>query len=166
MKNRKGFTLLELLIAATIVAALAVMATVAYRNGVIETRIQAAKTRTEVLAGAVQRFVLDYGASKLGAGPELQRLAAKGACAPNGMIVSSLINCDYVDNDGGWNDPYFAYYVCNGVKTAGTPCSKTTLNAPLACMWGRSNQNKLPAKYKTNYSYCVSATGNEEKFGS
>ncbi len=166
MKNRKGFTLLELLIAATIVAALAVMATVAYRNGVIETRIQAAKTRTEVLAGAVQRFVLDYGASKLGAGSEFRRLAAKGACAPSEPSVSSLINCDYVDNDGGWNDPYFAYYVCNSVKTAGTPCAQTTLNAPLACMLGRSNQNKLPAKYKTNYSYCVSATGNEEKFGS
>ena len=68
MKNKNGFTLLELLIAATIVAALTVVSTVYFRNSVAETHIHAAKVRTEVLAEAVKRFRLDYGASNLGNG--------------------------------------------------------------------------------------------------
>ena len=163
MKNCKGFSLLELLVAATIVSALAVLATVSYQNSVMETRIQAAKSRTEVLAGAVQRFRLDRGAGQLGSGLVFSR--ATGSCNPSSSSVASLILCGYVDNDGGWSDPYVQYYVCNGQKTASTPCARTDLAAPLACMTGK-NVDKLPAKYKTNYAYCVSEIGTDEKTGS
>lgn len=166
MKNKKGFTLLELLIAATIVGALAVLATVSYKNSLVETRLQAAKARTEVLAGAVQRFRLDYGAGKLGSGLELRRLDTKGSCSPSNSVVSSLINCDYVENDGGWDDVYFKYFVCNGSKTADTPCANSSINNPLACMSGQSFQSKLPAKYKGTYAFCVSNIESGEHLGS
>lgn len=166
MNTKKGFTLLELLIAATIVAALAVVATVSYNNSVVETRIAAGKARTEMLAGAVQRFRLDYGANQLGSGLELGRLVNKGDCVTSNSIVSSLINCDYVENDGGWSDPYLRYYVCNGNKTASTPCENSGVDNPLACMTGRDTQSKLPGKYQGSYAFCVSELSRSENLGS
>ena len=172
MRNKNGFTLLELLIAATIVAALSVVSTIYYRNSVAETHIQAAKMRTEVLAEAVRRFRLDYGADKLTNG-EFRRLVSNNhSCVPttNGA-VTSLITCDYVENDAGWSDAWIEYYVCNGARTAGTPCAKATTTEQkvvLACMRGRSTQGKLPSKYKNPYAYCVGMDGTKdiiEKWG-
>jgi len=165
MKKKAGFTLLEILIAATIVGALAVLATTSYRSTVAETHIQAAKIRTEQLANAVQRFQVDYGASKLAKGVEFSRLESVGACNPTATetTASKLIKCGYLQNDGGWNDIYVQYYVCNNAKTADTPCYNSGVSSPLACMRGRSALNKLPEKYKkSDYSYCVSADSRAE----
>ena len=60
----KGFTLVELLVAATIIGILAVFATNSYRNGVAETRWAQAKANLDQLAAAVQRVKLDYPAVK------------------------------------------------------------------------------------------------------
>lgn len=168
MKRKNGFTLLELLVAATIISALAVLATVSYRASVSEARIQAAKGRTDMLAMAVQQFRLDYGASKLGSGMEVRRLETPGACAPSSSKISSLFECGYLENDGGWDDLYVEYFVCNGNKTASTPCAKSTISAPLACMSGRNSQSKLQAKYKysNGYVYCVASNAAAEKMGS
>jgi len=163
MKNKKGFTLLEILIAATIVGALAVLATVAYKNSVTETHMQAAKMRTEALARAVQRFRIDYPANRLsGEAVEFLHADAVVACDTSVTNVYSLFNCGYLENDGGWSDSYVQYFVCNGYTTAGTACANSklgsgTANAPLACMTGR-NWGKVSDKYKGTYAYCVNAT--------
>ena len=59
MGNKRGFTLLELLIAATILGLLAVFATMSFRYSASDNRIAAAKIKTAQLAAAVQSFRLD-----------------------------------------------------------------------------------------------------------
>ena len=164
MKNKRGFTLLEILIAATIVSALAILATVSYNNSIAETHIQMGKMNTEVLARAIQRFRLDYHADKLSKqAVELKEVVAVAECGADnpdeGANVYSLFNCGYLQNDATWLDLYIEYYVCNGYKTEGTPCANSKLDAaPLACMRGRSTSSKIPDKYKGDYAYCVNET--------
>lgn len=161
MKNTKGFTLLELLIAATIIGILAVYATISYRNSEAETRIAAAKARTEVLAGAVQRFRLEYETGAAFSG-EMDDVSNPGAaCSISATTPDKLITCHFVEN-GGWNDDMVSFYVCNG-KTGN--CASSPVAAPLACMQGK-NHSHLPNQYKTGYLYCVSAVSRGEVLGS
>ena len=157
--NNNGFTLLELLIAATIVSALAILATVSYQGSVSEAKVQAAKVRTEALAGAVQRFVIDGG--NVNNTRQMTDINST-TCTSNYADNSTLIGCGYVRN-GGWSDSYFYFYLCNGKAGA---CSASTVDAPLACMFSRSDQPKLTGKYKSPYNYCVSAVTKGEYFGS
>lgn len=91
MKNQCGFTLLELLIAATIVGTLAVFATVAFKNSSADARIAAAKPKAEQLATAVQRYKIEYGSlpGNIGA------LAALG----------------YIEDSGWDSDPYVSFAI-------------------------------------------------------
>ena len=161
MKNKKGFTLLELLIAATIIGGLAVMATVSYRNSAAEARIQAAKIRTEVLATAILQFQTAGGTVS----EEGTMTNVTGGACSNTVNATSLIGCGYLDN-GGWDDAYVIYYICNGRAGNCNISSAILPHAPLACMTGKSTQPKLPDKYKNGYLYCVSAIGSGEYAGS
>ncbi len=146
MRNNKGFTLLELLVAATIIGVMAVFATVSYKNSAADARMAAFKARTDALAGAVQRMRLEY---------------------PNINIVgpmtsdSQLVVRKFVES-GGWKDDYVSYYVCNG-KTG--DCKDSPVSEPLACMKGK-NLDKQVSRYKSGYIYCVSATATGEKLAS
>ncbi len=154
MRNKNGFTLLELLIAAAIVGGLAVMATVSYRNSVAETRIQAAKARADVLAGAVQRFRLEYPNASISS-DKMTDDYASDTCSTGSLSPTSLVTCGFVDK-GGWEDPFVVFYICNGKKGG---CSNSSIDAPLVCMTGNNSQSKLPDKYKGKYSYCVNEFG-------
>ena len=161
MKSKKGFTLLELLIAATIIGGLAVLATVSYRNSAAEARIQAAKTRTEVLATAILQFQTAGGTVS----EEGTMTNVTGGACSNTVNATSLIRCGYLDN-GGWDDAYVTYYICNGRAGNCNISSEILTNAPLACMTGEAEQPKLPNKYKTNYLYCVNEYEKGESSGS
>lgn len=148
MRNHSGFTLLELLVAATIIGILAVFATVSYKNSAGEARIAAAKTRAEVLAGAVQRYNFEYRNAPL-----------SGVMASD----SKLVTKGFVEK-GGWNDGDFVFTICGS-----SSCSSSLLN-PLVCLTpvtsadGKKLLSKLPARYQGKYKYCVSATKTEETF--
>jgi len=163
MRNNKGFTLLELLIAATLVGILAVFATIAYRNTAADARMGSAKTRTEALAGAVQRYRLENPTAVVFAGPMQTLTSVNAPCNFAVNSVQELILCHYVDN-GGWTDAYVNFYVCNG-KTS--ECANSPVNNPLACMAGTSF-SKQPNRYRESngYIYCVSATEKQETLGS
>lgn len=160
MKNKKGFTLLELLIAATIVGLLAVFATVSYKESAADNRMAAAKIKAEQLATALQRFRLDYTTEFSGLMGNLVDTDIE--CQPTAQIPKTLITCGYVDN-GGWTDSYVEFYACNG-KTG--DCASSPIENPLACMKGR-NRKQMPDKYKSlyGYIYCVSATEKGETLG-
>ena len=160
MKNKKGFTLLELLIAATILGLLAVFATISYRDSVVENRVAAAKVKVEQLARGMQRFALDYSTDLHGLMGNLTDSDIQ--CQPYAQFPKTLITCGYVDN-GGWTDPYMEFYVCNG-KTA--DCAASSIAAPLACMKGR-NHPRLPERYRGScgYLYCVGKTESGERLG-
>ncbi len=168
MTNKKGFTLLELLIAATIIGTLAVLATVSYRASEADAHVAAARTKVDVLASGVQRFSLEYENAKALTG-EIGNLAGVGNCDPVSVTSSGsnpatiLISCDFVDN-GGWNNPYFHFYVCGG--TPDSCASQTTgVSSPLACMKGKGH-SRLTDQYQSDYWYCVSATTSGEHFSS
>ena len=57
--KRKGFTLIELLIAAAIIGALAVFATLTFRQSASDIRIQDAKSRAKVIAMAARRMKIE-----------------------------------------------------------------------------------------------------------
>ena len=169
MKNKKGFTLLELLIAATIIGILTVMATVSYRNSGADVRVAGAKARTDMLAGAVQRFRLDHpNVTMSGA---LNNLSGTTSCSINATTATKmLIACDYLE-DGGWLDDYFIFYVCSGNETPDGDCKNQNgsdvVGTPLACMKGRDHP-RLPNHYHSSkgYIYCVSADSKGENLGS
>ena len=155
MKSKKGFTLLELLVAAAIIGMLAVFATISYRSSQIETEMAHAKGRTRVLAGAVQRFRLEYPRPEHFSGIVLDRSAVSNACQPNNANLDQLFNCQLLEN-GGWTSEFVEYYVCNG-KTG--DCGTSPINDPLACMKGKDHP-RMPDQYRTSegFIYCVSAT--------
>ncbi len=133
-KNNKGFTLLELLIAATIIGILAVLATISFRNSAGDTRVAGARAKLNTLGGAVQRYQMD---------PQ--------ACPGGSLTLASLVSCGYLEKDDYSNDSYFSYSICAQNSSA---CPNTSY---LACMTGRSS--KLPSRYLNGYRYCMDATG-------
>ncbi len=135
--NAKGFTLLELLIAATIIGILAVMATVSFKNSAGDTRVAGAKSKLNALGMAVQRYKIDPRAC-----PSIPNSSS--------LSISNLVNCGYLE-DTQWSDNYFSYSICAG-GSSGCPSSSY-----LACMTGTNS--KLPARYRGTYRYCLDENG-------
>ena len=150
LKN-KGFTLVELLVAATIIGILAVFATNSYRNSVAETRWAQAKANLEQLAAAVQRARLDYPSLRFSNTAMSTTSSTVCGLYPGISATVSplmLINCGYLEGSD-WNSGYFQYYVCDNRTTA--PCKSSAI----ACV-GVNSTAKVPAKFK-NYIYCYYA---------
>ena len=163
MKNKKGFTLLELLIAATIIGLLVVFATVSYRESVADTRMAAARIKAHTLAAAVQRFTVDYPLRTGQTGQVQDWLSAPGQeCHPNLQSTAVFNYCGYIENNG-WTDPYVAYYVCQG-KTG--DCVTSPVDNPLVCLKGLDISKQLDKYNSTKgYIYCISATEEGETLG-
>lgn len=154
MKNKKGFTLLELLVAATIVGIMAVFATTSYRNSAADSRMTAAKARTDALAVAVQRMRIEYPSSTAEGQMQDSTSAVCNWAAPSG-----LVSCGFIENGGWEKDGYVTYWVCNGKSGS---CANSPVANPLACMLGR-DVSKQVKRYKSGYIYCVSETAKGEK---
>ncbi len=162
---RKGFTLVELLVAATIIGILMVFATNSYRNGVAETRWAQAKGNVDQLAAAVLRARIEYPTSAVFSSASIANTSTTGCVLNSGGVQnstgwppSSLIACGFLEN-GDWNSDYFQYYVCD--KKTTNPCVNYSSEKPVACVGVRSDA-KLPARYKS-YKYCYyEAQGGKE----
>lgn len=151
-KFKKGFTLVELLIAASIVAILAMFSTLAYRTSVAETRIAGAKAKVNMLASAYQRFMAENPGWYLA--DSYMTDNADSSCdlsnsEPGGMGASFLVSCGYVERQGWGTDPYFSYQVYEEAYT--------DAGAPLACAISKSVA-KLPEKFRGK-KYCVLKNG-------
>lgn len=146
MKNNNGFTLLELLVAATIIGVLAVFATVSYKNSAADARMAEAKARANALAGAIQRFKIEYPALTLS--------------------KSNLYSKGFGENYT-WDDTdYVSYSICAGnepVNAAMGNCAGTPVANPRACVKGKDLAKQV-ARYKSGYMYCVSDVAAKEKF--
>lgn len=154
--NTKGFTLVELLVAATIIGILAMFATTAYRNSVAETRWTQAKAQADRLATAVQAMdaaregVLFQSPGTISAG------SASGDCTiyaatrtSSGTYTVSagqLLACGFLEPSDVSNENFVFT-----VRVSGA--SWQALGDPLACVTAKSNA-KLPSKY-TSARYCV-----------
>ena len=162
MKNKRGFTLLELLIAATIIGTLVVLATVSYRSSAAETRVAAAKAQTEMLAGAVQRFSLENRVTSSQPGQMVSVGNSNAGCTvttAHELSPENLIYCGFVENSG-WNNDYFKFYICDG-RTGSCSSAPTSIGMPLAYMESTGDA-RMPAQYGSNYSYWVGDAGQTE----
>lgn len=149
MKNKNGFTLMELLIAATIVGILSLVATVSYQNSMAENRIANAKAKVDQIVNAIQRYEYEHSGTINIAG-ELGDIGTGAvSCSSSTKDYQVLIACGLLDRNG-WNDPYVKYYICN--KSKSDNCSGSKIDAPWACM--KMQGSKLPQKYQ-NYMYCA-----------
>ena len=148
-KNNAGFTLLELLVAATIIGILAVFATVAYKNGAASTRAAGARAKVDALAWAQQRYLLDPAACPL--------------YVSTTNKITALEDCKLLERKVILNDEYFTFAVCPDDVCSKAPDMTSDMN-PLACVVGKDNK-KVPAKCAKNYWYCVSETARTEHLG-
>lgn len=159
MKNNKGFTLLELLVAATIIGILAVFATTSYKNSAAEARVAAAKARTKALANAVARMRIEYPSFKTVSG-RMTDVSYTGTQTCSSSSLSGLVSCGYLGNSGWSNDTYMTYWVCDG-KTDG--CTLSPVSDPLACMLSTGDA-KLSDRYRSGYIFCVNDMTDDETF--
>ncbi len=165
--SKKGFTLVELLVAATIIGILAVFATSAYRNSVAETRFTQAKALALQLANAVIRARIDYPNVKFSAN-DMSNPTSMTGCTITPVSTTvypfELVRCGYLER-AAWTNEYFSYYICDDKTKAG--CQRkfgTTTEYPVACVQVKAD-SKLPADYK-GYMYCIYERGGEVEYTS
>ena len=121
LKNQHGFTLLELLVAAVIIGALAVFATQSFRQSSSDIRIQNAKAKAKVVAMAARIFKDDYISASftsngLNNPQDFRTDAVEGKCNATGTVtLQTLVNCGYLEQRE-YLDKDFAYYfgTCGG----------------------------------------------------
>ena len=162
--RKKGFTLLELLIAAAIVSVLAVFATRSYQNSAAETHLRDGIARARAVAAAIQRFNIDYPGSSF-ASADLIALDSVGACTISASVSpSQLINCGYLDNRP-WSDAYVTIQVCGTSASASSMCKNASpLANPLVCVSLDKGNKKIPNHLTYNpitkkNHFCISARG-------
>ena len=108
MRNKSGFTLLELLIAAVIIGTLAVFARQSFKNVSSDIRVQDAQTRAKLVAVGARRYLMDYPAAPASftSGsindedhPMSSSImnAPSGACNSHKLTLQNLINCGYLE---------------------------------------------------------------------
>ncbi len=124
LKNKHGFTLLELLVAAVIIGALAVFATQSFRQSSSDIRVQNAKAKAKVIAMAARIFKDDYKnlpptfTSENLSNPEDFRNsdddAEKGCFPSSAVTLQTLVNCGYLEHRE-YLDKDFVYNfgICN-----------------------------------------------------
>ena len=151
MLSKKGFTLMELLVAATIISILLVFATIQYRNSAAETRWNHAKSRLDQFANAIQRAHMDYDSIKFSG--KMTHKVLGSTCLLNSWTTaadpSQLINCGYLEDDV-WQDGYFEYYAC---EDGGSNCKTEGSAKAMACVKFAPNA-KVPSAY-LSYMYCA-----------
>ncbi len=133
LKNKRGFTLLELLVAAVIIGALAVFATQSFRQSSSDVRVQNALAKAKVVAMAARIFKDDYSnasftSNNLSNPEDFRTDAVKGRCNATGTVtLQTLVNCgylehrQYLDNDFVYNfDTSCSAGVCVCMRKADT----------------------------------------------
>lgn len=95
MLGRKGFTLLELLIAAVLVGVLTMFATQTFRQTGRDVRIETAKRGADTIATAIFRYSVAYPNSSLGGSME--------------DVLNTLIDRGFLDNRSYWDSTYFSF---------------------------------------------------------
>ncbi len=104
MSSQKGFTLMELLIAAVIIGTLALFAMQSFRGTSADIRIQDAQNRARIVAVAARQFLMDYRAAadnvpEDNPGNPMGEVGAPqaGDCSTAVLSLQNLVNCGYLE---------------------------------------------------------------------
>ena len=115
--NKKGFTLMELLVTVILVAVLATYAVYHYNSVMDEGRVKAAKGKLAALGGAAARFVLENGDLSLDNQVKITQSNLTNAVICDLMSaqnsdtdkVMSIFRCGYAEKSLGL-DKFFDFY--------------------------------------------------------
>jgi len=162
--NKKGFTLMELLVTVILVAVLASYGVYYYSDILDEGKANAAKGKLASLGGATSRFILENITSPQGllcgdiqsANVNISTLLAEqsscvGHPVDNKWYMSDVFRCGYAENSLSWDDNFDFYFGCpNASSACGTGYDKvsvymkpkTGVNGP-ACAYFDPNNDKV-----------------------
>lgn len=116
IKIKRGFTMIEMLVVFILIAILAQIAIVTYRNSVQDSKRDHAKALLQAVAVAAQRFYTDFPAAKINSGKLTtdSNPAAGAACnvkkyGDNPFNI--LIACGYLEAKN-WDEYDYEFFVC------------------------------------------------------
>jgi len=167
MNRKNGFTLLELLIVATLLSILAAFAIGSYRTSVREARLTDLKNQARAAAYAIEQYKEEY--PKTTFDREISIEQAIDATDKNGKLrfpnLASFVNGTIIGHES-WE-----IYLCNrstaGIENAKGPCSSAPRNfQPLVCLTqkaGGQDPNFDDSYVSGCYAFCISETGEHEK---
>ena len=117
--NKKGFTLMELLVTVILVAVLASYSVYYYNNTIDEGKLHAAKGKMASLGGALERFKLEndrhIGCSE--STVEITTSNMSGTCdlvssEGNGLSLLNVFRCGYAERSLGADENFRFYFAC------------------------------------------------------
>ena len=129
-KNKKGFTLMELLVTVILVAILASYAVYYYNNVMREGEGNAAEGKLAALGGGVARYMLEYGDITLNNPVKITSSNITVTCnyhsnnAENKMM--SIFSCGYIERSLGFDDKFDFYFGSPNHSSCGGAISTTT----------------------------------------
>ena len=162
--NKKGFTLMELLVTVILVAVLASYSVYYYNNTIDEGKLNAAKGKLAALGGAFERYKIEQGSITQcpSQGLLITELNMSGSCAKsfmqqsNDMIrVFETFRCGYAEKHLGLDENFDFYFGCPdadsqdcGVPAVGftvymKPKSKTSSEVYPACAYFNPDIDKV-----------------------
>ena len=127
--NKKGFTLMELLVTVILVAVLASYSVYYYNNTMEEGKLNAAKGKLAALGGAVERFKAENSINiACGTSVAITSSNMGGACNANANSTNAnrfldVFTCAYAERSLGLDENFTFYFAC-----ASTECDDE--NAP------------------------------------
>ncbi len=112
--NKKGFTLMELIVTVILVAVLASYGVYYYTNTIREGEVKAAKGKLAALGGGVARFILEYGQPGLSAPLLIDTTIESGTCNYYSHNASekmkSIFTCGYIEKSLGFDEKFNFYF--------------------------------------------------------
>lgn len=132
--DKKGFTLMELLVTVILVAILASYAVYYYNNTMKEGEVHAAEGKLAALGGALARFKIEYGDITL-ATPELispesisQTNCTCNYYSSNAVTkIKSMFCCGYVEKSLGFDNNFNFYFGSPNHRLCGGALNMTTV---------------------------------------
>ena len=150
MKNKKGFTLLEMLVVVLIIGILAAIALPQYQKAVLKARLHVGISLVASLHEAEQSYYLIHGAYTSDIDALDVEIPINDSCEKWQENGGSGWDCDWggIDTEDGLSDLYFAYPATNSNKGTVTKIAYVHFLKDL-------NSNKVTGgKFKEGSRYC------------
>jgi len=130
--NKKGFTLIEILVVVVVVSVLAAISLTQMAKIVENSKLTDAITLINAVANAQKMARLEYPNTVTAQFGKLQTIKS-GTCAATSTSLSTIadyMNCKYLTQHD-WSNLSYTYYICNGSGGGGGCCGDT--GSPVAC---------------------------------